>query len=30
MHSGLKPLYYIYKMCLSIALNLLRQERPSR
>jgi glycosyltransferase involved in cell wall biosynthesis len=30
MHSGLKPLYYIYKMCLSIALNLIRQERPSR
>ncbi len=30
MHSGLKPLYYIYKMCLSIALNLMRQERPSR
>jgi glycosyltransferase involved in cell wall biosynthesis len=30
MHSGLKPLYYIYKMCLSIGLNLLRQERPSR
>jgi glycosyltransferase involved in cell wall biosynthesis len=30
MHSGLKPLYYIYKMCLSIVLNLLRRERPSR
>ena len=30
MHSGLKPLYYIYKMCLSIVLNLMRQERPSR
>jgi len=30
MHSGLKPLYYIYKMCLSIALNLIRRERPSR
>lgn len=30
MHSGLKPLYYIYKMCLSITLNLMRQERPSR
>ncbi len=25
MHSGLKPLYYIYKMCLSIGLNLLRK-----
>ena len=30
MHSGLKPLYYLYKMCLSIALNCLRQEKPSR
>jgi glycosyltransferase involved in cell wall biosynthesis len=30
MHSGLKPLYYIYKMCLSIGLNLIRQERPIR
>jgi glycosyltransferase involved in cell wall biosynthesis len=30
MHSGLKPLYYMYKMCLSIALNLMRQEQPSR
>ena len=30
MHSGLKPLYYIYKMCLSIALNLIRQERANR
>ena len=30
MHSGWKPLYYIYKMCLSIALNLLRRERPGR
>jgi glycosyltransferase involved in cell wall biosynthesis len=30
MHSGLKPLYYIYKMCLSIALSLIRQERPIR
>ncbi len=30
MHSGLRPLYYIYKMCLSITLNLVRQERPSR
>ncbi len=30
MHSGLKPIYYIYKMCLSIALNLIRRERPSR
>jgi len=27
MHSGLKPLYYIYKMCLSITLNLMRQEK---
>lgn len=26
MHSGLKPLYYIYKMFLSIALNLLRRQ----
>jgi glycosyltransferase involved in cell wall biosynthesis len=26
MHSGLKPLYYTYKMFLSIALNLLRKE----
>lgn len=25
MHSGLKPLYYIYKMCLSISLNLVRK-----
>ena len=25
MHSGLKPLYYIYKMCLSITLNLVRK-----
>jgi glycosyltransferase involved in cell wall biosynthesis len=25
MHSGLKPLYYIYKMCLSIGLSLLRK-----
>lgn len=25
MHSGLKPLYYIYKMLLSLALNLLRK-----
>ena len=25
MHSGWKPLYYIYKMCLSIGLNLLRK-----
>jgi glycosyltransferase involved in cell wall biosynthesis len=30
MHSGWKPLYYLYKMCLSITLNLLRQEKPSR
>ncbi len=27
MHNGLKPLYYIYKMFLSIALNLVRQEK---
>jgi len=26
MHSGLKPLYYIYKMLLSIALNLMRKN----
>jgi hypothetical protein len=26
MHSGLKPLYYVYKMFLSIALNLLRRQ----
>ena len=26
MHSGLKPLYYIYKMLLSIGLNLMRKE----
>jgi glycosyltransferase involved in cell wall biosynthesis len=26
MHSGLKPLYYIYKMLLSIILNLLRKN----
>ena len=26
MHSGLKPLYYIYKMLLSIMLNLMRKE----
>ena len=26
MHNGLKPLYYIYKMLLSITLNLLRKE----
>ncbi len=26
MHSGWKPLYYIYKMVLSITLNLLRKE----
>ena len=26
MHSGLKPLYYIYKMLLSIALNLMRKK----
>jgi hypothetical protein len=25
MHSGLKPLYYTYKMCLSIGLSLLRK-----
>jgi len=25
MHSGIKPFYYIYKMCLSIGLNLLRK-----
>jgi glycosyltransferase involved in cell wall biosynthesis len=25
MHSGLKPIYYIYKMCLSITLNLVRK-----
>jgi glycosyltransferase involved in cell wall biosynthesis len=30
MHSGLKPVYYTYKMCLSIALNLIRPERPNR
>jgi glycosyltransferase involved in cell wall biosynthesis len=30
MHSGLKPLYYIYKMFLSITLNLMRQEKPGR
>ena len=27
MHGGLKPLYYIYKMLLSIVLNLVRQEK---
>ena len=26
MHSGLKPLYYIYKILLCITLNLLRKE----
>ena len=26
MHNGLKPLYYIYKMLLSITLNLMRKE----
>jgi len=30
MHSGLKPLYYLYKMFLSIALNCIRRERPAR
>ncbi len=30
MHSGLKPLYYLYKMGLSIVLNCVRHERPSR
>ncbi len=29
MHSGLKPLYYVYKMLLSIGLNLLRGIRPA-
>jgi glycosyltransferase involved in cell wall biosynthesis len=27
MHGGLKPIYYLYKMFLSIALNVLRSER---
>lgn len=26
MHSGLKPLYYLYKMLLSISLNLIRKD----
>jgi glycosyltransferase involved in cell wall biosynthesis len=26
MHSGLKPLYYVYKMLLSISLNLMRKQ----
>ncbi len=29
MHSGLKPLYYIYKILLCMALNLLRKEPPA-
>jgi len=28
MHSGLKPLYYIFKMLLSISLTLLRKREP--
>jgi hypothetical protein len=28
MHSGMKPLYYIFKMFLSIFLTLLRKSEP--
>jgi glycosyltransferase involved in cell wall biosynthesis len=30
MHSGMKPLYYVFKMCLSILVTLLRQRQPYR
>jgi hypothetical protein len=30
MHSGLKPLYYVYKMLLSIFVNLLRKQYAVR
>lgn len=30
MHDGLKPLYYVFKMLLSIAVTLLRSRRPGR
>jgi hypothetical protein len=30
MHSGLKPLYYVFKMCLSILVTLLRNRRLYR
>jgi glycosyltransferase involved in cell wall biosynthesis len=30
MHSGLKPLYYVFKMCLSILVTLLRQRQLYR
>lgn len=30
MHSGLKPLYYVFKMCLSILVTLLRARRLYR
>jgi hypothetical protein len=28
MHSGLKPIYYIFKMMLSIFVTLLRKDKP--